>query len=300
MELIRAHTAMLNYSLHHSYSFNRWKNVVNVMIKKESGNSKIHCLHVIHLYEANYNLMLQAKWRDLIHHAESHQSLHPGQYGGRSGRDAKILVFLEELKTKICYASRKSLINFDNDASSCYDRIIPALASLIGQKFGMHWNVIFVHATTLEETKYKLKTSMVVLDKFYASCQAFPIYGTGQGSGNSPAIWCIVSLVLFSCHKDKGHGAYFCTPDKKMSISLLMIGFVDDSTGQVNEFELNTQPTPELLRQIIKKMPSCGATSSGFWVACWNWINVHSIRYTLISIRMAALSCGVGSMENLS
>jgi hypothetical protein len=251
-ELIRAHTAMLNYSLRHSYSFDRWKNVVNVMIEKEQGNSKIHRLRVIHIYEADYNFLLQAKWRALIQHAEAENTLHPGQYGGRSGRDAKILVFIEELKTEICYASRKSLINFDNDAASCYDRIIPSLASLIGRKFGMHRNVIFVHATTLEETKYKLKTSMGISDEFYANCQAFPIYGTGQGSGNSPAIWCIVSSVLFACHQDQGHGAYFCTPDKQMSVSLSMIGFVDDSTGQVNEFELDTQPTPEFLRKIMQ------------------------------------------------
>jgi hypothetical protein len=252
-ELIHAHTAMLNYSLRHSYSYDRWKNVVNVMIEKEPGNSKIHRLRVIHIYEADYNFLLQAKWRALIQHAEANHTLHPGQYGGRSGRDAKILVFIEELKTEICYASRKSLINFDNDAASCYDRIIPALASLLGRKFGMHRNVIFVHATTLEETKYKLKTSMGVSDEFYTNCQAFPIYGTGQGSGNSPAIWCIVSSVLFACHEDDGHGAYFCTPDKQMSVSLSMIGFLDDSTGQVNDFESNTQPTPEFLRQIMQK-----------------------------------------------
>ena len=116
----------------------------------------------------------------------------------------------------------------------------------------MHRNVVFVHAKTLEETQYKLKTSMGVSDEFYANCQAFPIYGTGQGSGNSPAIWCIVSSVLFSCHEDNGHGAYFCTPDQEMSVSLSMIGFVDDSTGQVNEFKLNTQPTPAFLRQIMQ------------------------------------------------
>jgi hypothetical protein len=78
----------------------------------------------------------------------------------------------------------KSLINFDNDAASCYDRIIPALASLIGRKFGLRQNVVFVHAKTLEETKYKLKTSLVVREEFYQNCQAFPIYGTGQGSVN--------------------------------------------------------------------------------------------------------------------
>jgi hypothetical protein len=80
----------------------------------------------------------------MIQHTETQQTLHPGQYGGRSGRNAKILVFLEEIKTEISYATCKSLINFDNDVASCYDRIIPALASLIGRKYGMHRNVIFV------------------------------------------------------------------------------------------------------------------------------------------------------------
>ena len=49
--------------------------------------------------------------------------------------------------------------------------------------------MVFIHAKTLEETKYKLKTSLGISNDFYPNCQAFPIYGTGQGSGNSPAIW---------------------------------------------------------------------------------------------------------------
>jgi hypothetical protein len=124
--------------------------------------------------------------------------------------------------------------------------------SLIGRKFGLHKNVVFVHALTLEETKYKLKTSLGVSEEFYASCTAFPIYGTGQGSGNSPAIWCIVSSVLFASHQDKGHGAYFCTPDQEMLVSLSMVGFVDDSTGQTNSFVENDQSRPELLCAIMQ------------------------------------------------
>ena len=119
MELIRAHTSMLNYAIRHTYSYSRWQNVVNVMIQKDLGVTKIHRLRVIHLYEADYNFLLQAKWRALIQHAERNKTLHPGQYGGRSGHNAKMLVFIEEMKTEICYATRKSLINFDNDAASC-------------------------------------------------------------------------------------------------------------------------------------------------------------------------------------
>jgi hypothetical protein len=186
--LIRAHVAMINYSLCHLYSFDRWKTVVNVMIEKEPGNSKVHRLRAIHIYEADYNFLLQAKWREMIRLAEKENTLHPGQYGGRAGCDAMTPAFLEELKNEICYASRKSLINFDNDAASCYDRIIPALASLIGRKYGLHRDVVFVHATTLAQTKYKLKTSLGISEEFYDNCQAFPIYGTGQGSGKSPAM----------------------------------------------------------------------------------------------------------------
>ena len=146
----------------------------------------------------------------------------------------------------------KYLIKVDDEAAGGDDRVILAVASWIGREVGMHRNVIFVHAKTHEETKYKLKTSMGVSEEFYTNCEAFPIYGTGQGSGNSPAIWCIVSSVLFECHEEQGHGAYFCTPDKQMSVSLSMVGFVDDSTGQVNDFQSNSQPSPEFLRQIMK------------------------------------------------
>ena len=121
MALIGAHVSMINYAIKQSYSYARWKNVVNVMIKKEPGNSKVHRLRVIHIYEADYNFILQAKWQTLIQHAEKHQVLLTGQYGSRSGRDTLIPAFLEEMKNEISYATRKSLINFDNDAASCYD-----------------------------------------------------------------------------------------------------------------------------------------------------------------------------------
>jgi hypothetical protein len=111
LDLIHAHVAMINYSLKHSYYFNRWKNVVNVMIEKEPGNSRVHHLRVIHIYEADYNFLLQAKWRALIQKAEIDKTIHDGQYGSRPGRDALIPAFIEEMKNEICHATRKSLIN---------------------------------------------------------------------------------------------------------------------------------------------------------------------------------------------
>jgi hypothetical protein len=217
------------------------------MLQKEAGNSKIHRLRVIHLYEADYNLILGLKWRELMHAAEDEQLLNDGQYGSRPNRSAHDPVLIEELQSEICRASRKSIVKFDNDATSCYDRILPSLASVASRKYGIHKNVAFVMASTLQECKYKLKTLLGVSEEFYRHCKIFPIYGTGQGSGNSPAIWCIISSILFDCHASRAYGATFQTPNQTQTIKFYMIGFVDDSTGQANAFLMDTQPPVEYL-----------------------------------------------------
>jgi hypothetical protein len=103
------------------------------MIEKEPGNTKIYRMRVIHLYEADYNFILGVKWRQMLYNSDIAGVLHCGQFGGQPGCEALTPVFMEELQKGGSHASRKSLINFDNDAASCYDRIIPALASLIGR-----------------------------------------------------------------------------------------------------------------------------------------------------------------------
>jgi len=245
-DIIALRLTLINYALKWGYSFERWKVVVNVMILKEPGNVKIHRLRVIHLYEADYNLILATKWRAMIHSAEDAGSINEGLYA-RSNRSAPDPVFIEEMQSEISRASRKSNVKFDNDAKSCYDRIMAAIASILSRKFGMSKSVVFVMANTLKEAKYKLKTEMGVSDMFYQHCEMFPIYGTGQGSGNSPAIWCIMSSVLFDCHETKAHGAIFQSPDKTETIKVFMIGYVDDCTGQVNEFLSDQQPHPNIL-----------------------------------------------------
>jgi hypothetical protein len=215
-----------------------------------TGNAKIHHMRVIYLYEADYNFILGVKWRQMLYDSDRADVLHRGQFDGRPACDALTSVFMEELKNEISHASRKSLINFDNDTGSCYDRIIPALASLIGRKHRIHQNVVFVNASTRKEAKYKLKPLLGV--SFYQNCTAYPIYGTGQGSANSPVIWLIVSSTLFTCHEQYAYGATFTTPDKSLSVALSMVGFVDDSTGEVNDFTADPQSNPEVLNKFMQ------------------------------------------------
>eukprot|EP00957_Ditylum_brightwellii_P130926 9986899-Ditylum_brightwellii.AAC.1 len=87
---------------------------------------------------------------------------------------------MEEIKYDITKCSRKPLVNFDNDAAACYDRIIPNWASLIDQKKGLHKSVTFAHAKTLEEAKFKLKMALEVSESFSSHSEILPIYGAGQ------------------------------------------------------------------------------------------------------------------------
>eukprot|EP00957_Ditylum_brightwellii_P167516 12751870-Ditylum_brightwellii.AAC.1 len=66
--------------------------------------------------------------------SEKQGPINRGLNGGRKGHDAKTLFLFEELKYDISYSIRKTLINFDNDAASCYDQILPYISSLIARK----------------------------------------------------------------------------------------------------------------------------------------------------------------------
>ena len=66
----------------------------------------------------------------------------------------------------------------------------------------------------------------------------FQIFGSGQGSGNSPGLWCIISLVVFDVYELKANGATFYSPDMKTSVTIYLIGYVDDKGGSTNNFLL--------------------------------------------------------------
>ena len=119
---------------------------------------------------------------------------------------------MEEIRLDYSWVTQTLFANFDNDATACYDRILTALSSLTGRKFEIHRDVVFVHATTLEEAQYKLKLATRMTDTAYKHCIAFPIHGMGQGLTNSPMIWTFISFTLFDCHAEKAYAMVITDP----------------------------------------------------------------------------------------
>ena len=249
--LVDLHHSMINLALKNGRTYTRWHKVVNVMLEKEPGNPKIHRLRVIHLYEADYNLILSLKARSLVHHAEDNSLLNDSLYGARPGRTAHDPVGIEETVAEITRLSRKPCIKNAEDATACYDRILPGLGNLASRCHGLHRLVAIVQGATLEEVHYHLKTSLGITEDNYKHCDIHPIYGTGQGSGNSPTVWLVISSVLFNCYETKAHGALFESPDRSVSLMIYRVGFVDDTCGYVNRFQDDSPPTPEMLISML-------------------------------------------------
>eukprot|EP00957_Ditylum_brightwellii_P006165 466231-Ditylum_brightwellii.AAC.1 len=136
MDLIDDHVVLLQYAHDKCYLYEQWKNPVNMVIAKVLGINKIHCLRVLTLYEADYSICMGLIWKELIKSFQKRKSINRGLHGGGQGHDAQAMSLIEKLKYNICYSSCKLLINFDNDAASRYDRILPCISSLIARKKG--------------------------------------------------------------------------------------------------------------------------------------------------------------------
>jgi hypothetical protein len=61
----------------------------------------------------------------------------------------------------------------------------------------------------------------------------------GQGAGNTSQLWGFMSSVLFKGYDDQTLGAQYEFPDHTGHTSIHMVGFVDDSNAQHNQFLQN-------------------------------------------------------------
>lgn len=154
---------------------------------------------------------------------------------------------MEEAQYDYSRLTRIPLIRFDNDAKECYDRITPNMASICCQRLGLHKNLAIMNGKVLRNTRYHLKLPHGLSTTSYQHTPPLqPVYGTGQGAGNSPAVWTCISSVLFDCHDDHAHGAFFESSDTSASVRIGMAGYVDDSTISINT---GNQDVPSLLKK---------------------------------------------------
>ncbi len=230
--LLSCLTKFLTLIIDHGLVLERWCNAVNIMIEKDPGQPKITRLWIIHLFKADLNFFLKLQWGSrLVRRADINNLLNDGQYGSVPRRTAMDPIILTELTNDLCRQLKHNLARFDNDASTCYDRIIVALGMLAARRCGMPEHSIRTHATCLQQMKYSVKTAHGISQDTYQGTLHSPLFGTGQGSGASPAVWLILVVTLMNtldCIIPQR--MQFSSPDSTLRHSRLIDAFVDDTS----------------------------------------------------------------------
>jgi hypothetical protein len=254
-DITQLHVDMLNLPIQLGFAPERWTHSVTPMIEKDEGKPFLTRLRVIHLFEADYNLFLKILFgKRMVSNGERCHALNDQQHGSRPRRMTMDALFLARLEKDLIRQTKTNAAHMDNDATGCYDRIIVSLGMLACRRLGMPTSVIRCQTDALLFMRYAVKHVYGISSTEYHSTLLEPLFGTGQGSGASPAIWLSLVTVLLNAYDQLAddydiHGLAFNDPWQELSAKWHIGAFVDD-TNQATLDSTSLLTTSELTEQL--------------------------------------------------
>ena len=221
--------ALANFCFQWGKTLKRWEKVTQPMIPKDPGTPRITRMRRITLIEADLNTCLSELFgRRLMINAEKHGILHKAQFGSRQGKMAISAVLLKRLSYDIIRQARMDACMLDNDATACYDRMIPSIAMLKSRRAGMRREAAQVVLTLLSRMEYFVRTAYGVSAEAFSNLIDW-ILGVMQGGGHSGCLWALTSSIMFE-QMEETPGAVFHSPHPLRSSSRTGEAFVDDTS----------------------------------------------------------------------
>jgi hypothetical protein len=261
----------------------RWKFCLDVMLLKKSGMTDLSTLRTIVLFPVDCNYAFKHIGRKMMQTAEETKSLAPEQYGSRKKHKAIDLAVNKALTFDILRQLKRSGAICSNDAKSCYDLIGHTQAALSMQRVGVPKNVINCLFTTLQEAVHQVRTGFGDSTASYGGqVWLIPIHGIGQGNGDGPAIWAVVSTPLLNVLREKGFGCQILCPVSSECFRFVGYAFVDDTDLIQSKLQENPEQARLELQAAIDtwefslKM-TCGALvpeKTVWWLVSFKWTAV--------------------------
>jgi len=208
----------------------RWKEVVDVMLEKVPGNSKIHRLRIVALQESDFNQSNRLAFgRPIMHHLEDKGSLPKMQHGSRPAKLCISAVLNKQLQFEIQRMRKQPIAYIENDAIGCYDRIANPLVILFLLKLGVPNLTVQSLANTWSETVHKIKTLYGTSSESYKNTPAYFLFGPGQGSTIGPLLWLICFTLITNSLSKQTPSIRLRSVDKTITFTSHGDAFVDDT-----------------------------------------------------------------------
>jgi hypothetical protein len=142
-------------------SLHRWQETVTTMLEKDHGRPKLHRLRVIHLLEADLNLLIKIILaRRFVWHGEQHGAFGEAQFESRPGQSAIDVVLQKELMYDLATRTLNNLAIMENVATACFDRMIPSMVMIAMRAYGVPANITPLLGKMLAHTRYRIKTKL--------------------------------------------------------------------------------------------------------------------------------------------
>eukprot|EP00957_Ditylum_brightwellii_P056104 4252701-Ditylum_brightwellii.AAC.1 len=118
-----------------------WEKAIDCMLENDPGNPKIDHLHLIVIVEGDMNGTLKIIWNHrLFPVAEQTQFLSPVQFGNMKGCTALDALLLTIVTMDFIRLFQLNVAILSNDATACYNCMIPEPMSIHLQALGMPEN----------------------------------------------------------------------------------------------------------------------------------------------------------------
>jgi hypothetical protein len=182
---------------------------------------------IVH-FQGGFNYLNKYIGRHMMKDGESYEQLAWEQYGSREGKKVIEQALNKVLSFDFIRQARMDARMCSNDATSCYDRIVHSIASILMQHQNVPPSGCICVFTTLQNLHHTVMTIYGDSKSGYGgTLWEVPYSSAGQGNGASPSIWTVVSTPVLKMMKYEGFRFMYMTRIEGKQLHFVGYSFVD-------------------------------------------------------------------------
>ena len=182
-------SVLLSLPFIYGFPNQHWIHMTDFMLEKKPGVRQIHTLRIIGKVVAEFNtclkLLIGKKARDNFEHSEACDD----QHGFRPHRLAPDAMMLKLLTFEAARMQKYTVGSLQHDMTAHFDRMYPALTTVMATKYGVSQNVMQSIGGTIARLERNVETSLGLSEGVYKQERNAPeLGGMVQGKADVPQL----------------------------------------------------------------------------------------------------------------
>ena len=195
-------TNAMNLPFITGHPYDRWKNMLDIMVFKTKSSMMVNSLRSIIIAEADWNASGRTHiTKRMMAHAERLHLLPNEHIGGRKGKKSIEGAITKRLIMENARLLRRPIVVISTDAANCYDRVVYKYVSTVCNKWGVSTPVMKALLEPLQQARHYTRTAYGDSDSFFTGSN---LQGAGQGNTSAAPYWTCVSTSMIEVLTENG------------------------------------------------------------------------------------------------